>query len=670
MAALILPLLAAVLLALAAAAAIAASGHLRVAGLLATAACCIGAAGAFGYLAQGAPPVGMASALLLPGDGLRFGLDGLGGWMALLVLLAAAASAAAASAANAASVATGVLLPVFVLGMVLAIIAADTLTLLAGFELMALASLALVLSGPDPAEGRAAGLLYGGMAGFASVCCVAGLALLSNGAGLDFAAIRTHPAQGWRAGCGFLLLLAGAGSQAGLAPLHVWLPPAQGAAPAPAAALMSGAMTKVALYVLIRAAFDLAGPATPAWWGVALLVAGSASAVLGALRANLEDDFKAVLACSTIGHVGLVAAGLGFALVARAADLPAVASLALAAALLHAMAHGLFKTLLFMVAGAVQDAAGSRQLARLGGLMPRMPVAGAMALLGAASLAGLPPSAGFASEWLLFQAAFAVPRGGGLALPLLASLAALAMAAAVALAAAAAVRLIGVAFLGRPRTPRGASAQDAAPVARRAMAGLAAALALLGLLPGLALGLLDPALRLLAGAGLRERAGAWTIAPQAQMPGYPPLLVALLLALAAAAGLWLLLRPGGGGRRAAPAWDGGFAAAAAWLPFGDPLTQPGPEGFSQPIRRALAAPLLSVTEAVDMPAPGDSRPARIVVAMHDSAWPLLFAPAGRLRAWLSARADLLHLLPPRRALSLPFAVLVLLLAAVAVAAQW
>ncbi len=668
MAALILPLLAAVLVALATAAAIAACGRGRFAGLIATAACGIGAIAALGYLAGGAPPAGMASVLLLPGGGLRFALDGLGGWMALLVLLAATAANAAALPAPGA--ATGALLPAFVFGMVLAVVAADTLTLVAGFELMSLASLALVLSGYDNAEGREAGLLYGGMAGFAAVCCVGGLALLSNGAGLDFAAIRAHPAQGWRAGCGFLLLLLGTGSKAGLAPLHVWLPPAHSAAPAPASALMSGAMTKVALYVLIRAAFDLAGPATPAWWGVALLVAGAASAVLGALRANLEDDLKAVLACSTIEHVGLVTVGLGFALVARAADLPAVASLALAAALLHAMAHGLFKTLLFLVAGAVQSAAGSRRLARLGGLLRRMPVTGAMALLGCASLAGLPPSAGFASEWLLLQAAFAAPRSGSLALELLSCFVALAMAAAAALAAAAAVRLLGMAFLGRPRTPLGASAQDAPPPARWAMGGLATMLALLGLWPGLWLGLLGPALRMLVGAGMGERAGPWLVTPQAQAPGYPPLLVLLLLALAATAGLWLSLRPGMAERRAAPAWDGGFAPAPAWLPFGDPITQYGPDGFSQPIRRAMATPLLSVTEAIDMPAPGDPRPARIAVAMRDPAWLLLFAPAARLRAWLSAHGELLQVLPARRALSLLFAVLVVLLAAVAAVEQW
>ena len=114
-----------------------------------------------------------------------------------------------------------------------------------------------------------------------------------------------------------LLVLAGAGSKAGLAPLHVWLPPAQTAAPAHVSALMSGAMTKVAIYVLIRLVFDLCGPAQPLWWGVPLLAMGAASAVLGGLRATLELDLKSVLACSTIENVGLIVIGLGARAVAR-----------------------------------------------------------------------------------------------------------------------------------------------------------------------------------------------------------------------------------------------------------------------------------------------------------------------------------------------------------------
>ena len=104
-----------------------------------------------------------------------------------------------------------------------------------------------------------------------------------------------------------VLVLLGAGSKAGLAPLHVWLPLAHPAAPSHVSALMSGAMTKVAVYVVIRMLLDLCGPVQPLWWGVPLLVMGAASAVLGALRANLEPDLKTILASSTIENVGFIA---------------------------------------------------------------------------------------------------------------------------------------------------------------------------------------------------------------------------------------------------------------------------------------------------------------------------------------------------------------------------
>ena len=147
------------------------------------------------------------------------------------------------------------------------------------------------------------------------------------------------------------LVLAGAGAKAGLVPLHAWLPLAHPAAPSHVSALMSGAMTKVALYVLARLLLDLCGPAQPLWWGLPLMALGAASAVLGALRANLEDDTKTLLACSTIENVGLIAIGLGLALAFRGADLGALAALAAGAALLHALNHGVFKTLLFLGSG-------------------------------------------------------------------------------------------------------------------------------------------------------------------------------------------------------------------------------------------------------------------------------------------------------------------------------
>ncbi|WP_269769599.1 proton-conducting transporter membrane subunit, partial [Neoroseomonas rubea] len=344
--------------------------------------------------------------------------------------------------------------PIFLAGMLVTLLAADGFTLLLGFEAMSLASWALVAHDHGQAENRRAARLYLGFAGFGGVALALALGLSGGaGGGLDFAALRDAPPEGLRAAAILALVLAGAGSKAGIAPLHVWLPLAHPAAPSHVSAVMSGAMTKVALYVVARFVFDLMGPAQPVWMGAPLVALGAASAVIGALRANLEEDGKTLLACSTIENVGLIAIGLGLALAFRGADLPALAAVAAAAALLHALNHAAFKSLLFLAAGEVLHGAGSRRLDRLGGLIHRMPVTAWAALVAVGAAAALPPLSGFASEWLLLQALLAAWRVGDLAFQIGAAAATALAALATALAAAAMVRFWGLVFLGRPRTP-------------------------------------------------------------------------------------------------------------------------------------------------------------------------------------------------------------------------
>ncbi|MBN9560164.1 MAG: hydrogenase 4 subunit B [Alphaproteobacteria bacterium] len=632
--------------------------------------CGIGALTAFAFLLAGAPAEGFVLPLGPPGANAQIGVDALSGWFLLLVFVTGAACSVAALAPHGEEDRRALpFFPAFIGAMALTLLAADSFTLVFGFELMSLASWAMVLARHEEEEARDAALLYLGIAAFGAACLIPAFALLApltpQGLDLRFVAMRAVPPEGWRATAVLVLVLLGAGSKAGLAPLHVWLPLAHPAAPSHVSALMSGAMTKVALYVVVRVLFDLCGPVQPLWWAVPLLVLGAVSAVLGGLRASLEADLKSVLAASTIEHVGFIAIGLGLALAARAVDLPALASLALAAALLHALGHGVFKTLLFLCAGAAQHGAGSRLLARLGGLIHQMPVTTACALAGCAGLAALPPGPGFASEWLLFQSVLAAPRIGGIAMQTLFAVVAALMAMAAALAAAAAVRLIGVAFLGRPRTPRAAAAEEAAPAARWAMIGLAALAALLGLLPGPVLALAAPALRALTGSDMADRAGWLAVAPTAEATGYSPIAIALLLTAAGAALILVLRRWTVAGSRRGPFWANGFAAAPAWLPFGDPETQYGGASFAQPLRRSLGTALLAAREAVDMPAPGDTRPARLHAEHSDPADTLLFAPIARLRELLSAQADRMQLLTIRRVLSVMFAALVLFLAVIA-----
>ena len=667
MIALFLPAMAALmsaLFALAVASAVATGPHrAHLAAMGSLAVCNAGAIVATVFLLAGGPATSLTISVGLPGLPLHLALDGLSGAFLLLLMLAGTAASAAALDGHGTYHATAPFFPAFIGGMALTLLAGDGFTLLLGFELMSIASFALVLTDHRAPEVRSAALLYVGVATLGAACLVAAVGLLSASGDLSFAAIRAHPPEGWRATSIMVLVLIGAGSKAGLVPLHVWLPPAHAAAPGHVSALMSGAMTKIALYVLIRLIFDVCGPGQPVWWGAPLVALGAAGAVLGGLRANMEADIKTVLASSTVEHIGLIAVGLGVALAARAADLTGLAALAFGAAMLHAMAHAFFKSLLFLAAGATQHAAGTRRLDRLGGLIARMPKTTIFVLIGAAGLAALPPSGGFAGEWSLLQAVIAAPRIGGLGWQVLMCVAAAMMALAAALAASAAVRLIGVAWLGRPRSPRAAGATDPGRAMLGALAGLAGLSIAVGLFPGAVLELLAPAIGLVAGT--KGQNTLLTIAAQSDQPGYVAPAIAVLLGLAGTLVFFTVRRWTVAGERRAAAWDCGFGAPPPWLPFGDPTTQYGGASFAQPLRRALGASLMAAHETVDMPDPGDVRPASLIVTLADPSAAYLFAPLGQLRDRLAEYADRMQLLTIRSTLAVMFVALLVFLATIA-----
>ena len=234
--------------------------------------------------------------------------------------------------------------PPFLGAMALVLLAADAFTFLLSWEVMSLLSWALVLTHHKAESTRTAGYVYLVMAGFGTMSLLLALGLLAGGDGLyAFDAMRGIARSPWITAAILGLMLLGAGSKAGLAPLHVWLPLAHPAAPSHVSALMSGVMTKVALYGFIRVVFDLMGP--PAWWaspGVILL--GATTAVLGTLLAMLERDLKRALAYSTIENIGVIFAALGLAMAFRANDMQAAAALAFTAALFHIFNHMAFKS--------------------------------------------------------------------------------------------------------------------------------------------------------------------------------------------------------------------------------------------------------------------------------------------------------------------------------------
>lgn len=516
--------------------------------------------------------------------------------------------------------------PLFLLGMNLVLLADGAFGFLLAWETMSVASWLLVLSTHREEGTPRAAHLYLVMASLGTLCLLLAFGLLAAGAGgQGFADLRAGRAEGWVLAAAVLLAIVGAGSKAGLVPLHVWLPLAHPAAPSHVSALMSGVMTKVAVYALVRILFDLAGP--PGWWWGALLLAlGALTAVAGVLYALFQDDTKRLLAYSTVENIGFVTLCLGLALLFKAEGVGGVAAVALAAALLHVLNHSLFKTLLFYGAGAVLVASGSRSLDRLGGLVRRMPVTAPLVLVGAGAASALPPLNGFASEWLGFQAILHGPQLSPFGLKVGAMVAGVAAALAAALAAACFLRFFGIAFLGRARSAEAAAATEANRPMLAAMAVPAVLCLAVGVLPGAFLGLAGGASDITVGARLAEGAGWLWLAPStgAGFGGnsYAPVLVVLAGAgLAALAWKLLEARAPTRLRRAIP-WGCGY-------PDPGPVAQYGGHGFAQPLRRLFGGTVFAARERVSMPEPGETQAAGYEASERDPAWDLLASPVAR-----------------------------------------
>jgi formate hydrogenlyase subunit 3/multisubunit Na+/H+ antiporter MnhD subunit len=472
--------------------------------------------------------------------------------------------------------------------------------------------------------------------------------------------MREHALSPVNVGLVLALTLIGAGSKAGLVPLHVWLPLAHPAAPSHVSALMSGVMTKVATYAFVRIAFDLAGP-LPWWWGTVVLTVGAVTAVMGVLYALMQHDLKRLLAYHTVENIGIIFIGLGLALAFRANGMALAAALALIAALFHVLNHSLFKSLLFFGSGAVLTATGERDMDRLGGLIHRMPATAFLFLMGCVAISALPPLNGFVSEWLTFQAILLSPDLPQWDLKTLVPAAGALLALSAALAAACFVKAYGVTFLGRPRSPVAAAAVETDRYSLAAMGALALLCLVAGVLPGAFIDALAPVALDLTGARLPDQLGQpWlSIVPiAASRSSYDGLLVFVFIVVSAAGAAFAIHRLASRATRRAPAWDCGF-------PDPSPATQYTAGSFAQPIRRVYGA-VFAAAEHVEMPPPGEVRAARIEVSLRDLVWDRLYAPVA---AAVTAAADWLNrfqFLTIRRYLSLVFAALVGLLVVLAV----
>ena len=460
-----------------------------------TAAACVASFGAAAGVLVSGSTITAHSAEILPLTGVTLSLDPLGAVFVITTAVVGAAVSCYAAGYPARSMksrAAAGLLPMFITSLLLVPAAASIATFMAAWELMALSSLLLLLTGHRRAEARDAAQWYAVMTHAGAAAILLAFVLMgAHAGGQSFDAIRAY-ASGLSPAVrslAFVLALAGFASKAGAVPLHVWLPRAHPEAPGPVSALMSGAMVNLGIYGIVRTGDGLLGGGE-LWWWLTVVALGVASALFGALHAAASSDLKRLLAYSTVDNMGLVLIGVGASGALAVGGHAALAALAMVAALFQMMNHSAFKGCLFLGAGSVQHAAGTRDLDRLGGLLRQLPATAALFGIAALSICALPPFSGFASEWLLLQGflrGFSA-HSAATATALLAGVAALALTGG--LTAAAFVKAFGIGFLGQPRTPAAAAAGEAAPAMVAGMALLAVPCVVLGVIPGTVMPLL------------------------------------------------------------------------------------------------------------------------------------------------------------------------------------
>jgi hydrogenase-4 component B len=522
---------------------------------------------------------------------------------------------------------------VFLSAMVLVLVADDAYLFMIAWETMALASYFLVTSSHRIPEIRNAGFLYLLIAHLGALGILLSFGVMHGFDGdYTFDAMRQSDLSTFWASAAFLLALFGFGAKAGLLPLHVWLPEAHPAAPSPVSALMSGVMLKTAIYGMLRVTFDLL-PLQLGWWGVLALVLGLTTALFGVMFAAVQTDMKRLLAYSSIENIGIIVAGFGLTVIFHAYGSPQLAALALVATLYHALNHACFKSLLFLATGSVLHATHERSLGKLGGLIRNMPWVALLALIGTLAIAGLPPLNGFVSEWLLLQAFLFSPGLPNAYLNMLVPLGSAALVLASALAAYVMVKFYGVIFLGQPREPALAKAEDAGGWERTGLAWLGLACVLLGVLPVAVIGLIDHVTLPLVGYTIGSHAsehGWFLLAPiSPERAGYAPMLFLVGIATVVLLTFVVVRRVYHGRLRRAGPWDCGYPVLTARM-------QDTAEGFGQPIKQ-IFEPFFRIRR--HMPSPFDVRP-YYSATTEDRFWYWIYLPLAQLNrlvaGWVSA----------------------------------
>jgi len=366
-----------------------------------------------------------------------------------------------------------------VASMALVATANNIITFALAWEIMSLSSFFLVVYEYQAKETRKAGYLYFIFAQGGAMFLFAAFALIYSQTGnFSFDQVASLPENIKL--IVFILAFIGFGSKAGVFPLHIWLPHAHPAAPSHVSAIMSGVMIKMGVYGIVRIYSLLNSPDMS--YAAIVVITGMITGILGVIYALGKQDMKKMLAYSSVENIGIILMGLGIGMIGVASDSKGMAFFGFGGAFLHVFNHSIFKSLLFMGAGAVLHKAKTKSINQLGGLIKRMPITGKTFLAGSVAISGLPPFNGFVGEFLIYFGAFQGIKLQGLPF-VLAILTIISLAVIGGLAAACFTKVVGLAFLGEPRTETAANASEAGFTMQLVMVPLALACLLIGIYP-------------------------------------------------------------------------------------------------------------------------------------------------------------------------------------------
>jgi len=397
------------------------------------------------------------------------------------------------------------LLTAFIISMALVVSVASALVFLITWEIMSLVSYFLVVFDSREEKSIQAGVIYLVMTHVGTAFIMTGFLIMHKYANsFDFISLKQASAvmpSGVK-NIVFLFLLIGFGTKAGIVPFHIWLPYAHPQAPSHISSIMSGVMIKTGIYGIIRFVIFILG-VDSMWWGNLVLVLAGVSCLVGVIYALMEHDIKKLLAYHSIENIGIILLGVGSSMVFLKLNMPELAVFSLIAGLYHLINHAVFKGLLFLCAGSVYSATGTRDIEKLGGLIKKMPLTAFSFLIGAMAISALPPLNGFVSEWLTLQAFFIASLTGYTAgLKIFFSLCAAILALTGGLAAACFVKAFGMVFLAMPRAKSSEGAHEASLSMKTGMLFLVFFTIVLGLGAGIVFRLLEIVAKSAAGMNI------------------------------------------------------------------------------------------------------------------------------------------------------------------------